>query len=99
MNTNLSVTLVNKKSGWLSQLAVMNPENVAPIAIDGLLKRKEVIIPGAVNKFFLLLNILIPTFLKKLITNRQMNTLNSTPLESQVAHAETTFAFPIPSIH
>lgn len=79
MNTNTSVILLNKKSSWLSQLAVMNPEEVAPIAIDGLLKRKEVIIPGSVNKLFLVLNKLIPASLKKVITNNQMKLLNAVP--------------------
>lgn len=84
MNTNASVMLVNKKSSWLSQLAVMDPEDVAPIAINGLLNRKEVIIPGVVNKFFLLLNNLIPAFIKKRITNNQMKKLKSIPLEPQL---------------
>jgi len=79
MNTNTSVILLNKKSSWLSQLAVMNPEEVAQIAIDGLLKRKEVIIPGSVNKLFLVLNKLIPASLKKVITNNQMKLLNAVP--------------------
>lgn len=86
MNTNTSVILLNKKSGWLSQLAVMNPEEVAPIAIDGLLKRKEVIIPGSVNKFFLVLNKLIPASLKKIITNNQMKLLNAVPPRFQPAY-------------
>ncbi|MBK9530760.1 MAG: SDR family NAD(P)-dependent oxidoreductase [Chitinophagaceae bacterium] len=46
MNTNVSVTLLAKSAGWLSRQSVMNPEDVAPVAINGLLKRKEVIIPG-----------------------------------------------------
>jgi short-subunit dehydrogenase len=86
MNTNAAVTLLNKKSSWLSRLAVMNPEDVAPIAIDGLLKRKEVIIPGSMNKFFLVLNQLIPAALKKIITNNQMKLLNAAnPLYQQDA--------------
>ncbi len=93
MNTNTSVTLVNRKCNWLSRLAVMNPEDVAPIAIDGLLKGKEVIIPGNVNKFFLLLNNCIPAFLKKRITNRQMNVLQSTPLDARLLPAERIIAF------
>lgn len=83
MNTNTSVMLVNNKSSWLSRMAIMNPEAVAPIAINGLLKRKEVIVPGVLNNFFLMLNKLIPDFIKKFITNRQMNTLKSIPIESQ----------------
>ena len=97
MNTNTSVILLNKKSGWLSQLAVMNPEEVAPIAIDGLLKRKEVIIPGRVNKFFLVLNKLIPASLKKIITNNQMKLLNAVPPRFQPAMTETLLPVSIPA--
>lgn len=96
MNTNTSVILLNKKSSWLSQLAVMNPEKVAPIAIDGLLKRKEVIIPGSVNKFFLVLNKLIPASLKKIITNNQMKLLNAVPPRFQPAMTEALLPVSIP---
>lgn len=96
MNTNTSVILLNKKSSWLSQLAVMNPEEVAPIAMDGLLKRKEVIIPGSVNKFFLVLNKLIPASLKKIITNNQMKLLNAVPPRFQPAMTEALLPVSIP---
>lgn len=82
MNTNISVTLLIKTSGWLSRLSVMNPEEVAPIAINGLLNRKEVIIPGRLNQLFLLMDKLLPAILKKMITNHQMkNTRSVTAIE------------------
>ena len=84
MNTNTGIILFNKSANWLARQSVMNPEDVAPVAIDGLLKGKEVIIPGLVNKFFLVLNNLIPSALKKLITNKQMNALNATALKYQI---------------
>jgi short-subunit dehydrogenase len=77
MNTNISVTCLLKTSGWLSRLSVMNPEDVAPIAIDGLLNSKEVIIPGRVNKLFLILNKLLPAFIKNLVLRRQMKKIQS----------------------
>ena len=76
MNTNLALTLMNKTGNCLSRLSVMNPEDVAPVAIDGLLKRKEVIIPGRMNKLFMFLNWLLPTWIKKIITNNGMNKLD-----------------------
>lgn len=77
MNTNLPLTLMNKTGNWISRLSVMNPEEVVPIAIDGLLKRKEVIIPGRVNKFFMLLDKVLPAAIKKLITGYGMKKLSS----------------------
>ncbi len=97
MNTNLSVTMVNKKMSWLSQLAVMNPENVAPIAIDGLLRQKEVIIPGRINKLFLLLNTVIPAYLKKMIANHQMKQLNSMSPANNRTLLQPSFAVTYPA--
>ena len=77
MNTNISVTQLIKTSNWLSRCSVMNPEDVAPVAINGLLNRKEVIIPGRLNKIFLLLNKLLPSFIKKLLIGRQMKAVKS----------------------
>lgn len=77
MNTNISVIMQNKACNWITRKSVMEPEDVARIAINGLLRRKEVIIPGFTNKFFLLLDKLLPETFKKAVTSRQMNKLNS----------------------
>lgn len=72
MNTNLALTLMNKTGNYLSRLSVMNPEDVVPVAIDGLLKKKEVIIPGRLNQCFMLLEAILPEFLKRMLTNYSM---------------------------
>ncbi len=77
MNTNISVTCLLKTSSWISRLAIMNPEDVAPIAISGLLNRSEVIIPGWVNKTFLFVNKLLPGSIKNIILSRQMKNIKS----------------------
>jgi len=76
INTNLSVTLMNKNAPWASRISIMNPEEVAPIALDGLLKKKKVIIPGRLNKFFFLLTKILPGPIKTLMTNSAMKKLN-----------------------
>lgn len=76
MNTNLAVTLMNKTGNFLSRLSIMNPEKVVAVAIDGLLKKKEVIIPGGMNQFFLLLDKILPEFIKKTVRNKAMKKLN-----------------------
>ncbi|MGZ8524417.1 MAG: SDR family NAD(P)-dependent oxidoreductase [Chitinophagaceae bacterium] len=76
MNTNLSLTLMNKTGNCLSRLSVMDPEDVVPIAIDGLLRGKEVIIPGKLNNFFMLLDKVLPEVIKKIITHHGMKKLN-----------------------
>ncbi len=97
MNTNTSVIVINKATNWLARLAVMNPEEVAPSVIDGLLKGKEVIIPGTVNKIFLLLNSILPGFIKIMITNRQMKVLNSAILSTKSVPQKINSAMAISS--
>lgn len=75
MNTNPSVIMVTKSSNWIARQSAMYPEDVAKIAIDGLLKKKEEIIPGRINKSFLLLNKILPAFIKRMLTNNEMNKL------------------------
>jgi uncharacterized protein len=77
INTNLSVTLINKNSPWASRISIMNPEEVATIALNGLLKGKEVIIPGRLNKFFLFLDKILPPVIKTFMTNRTMKKINT----------------------
>jgi short-subunit dehydrogenase len=76
MNTSLALTLMNKTGNWLTRLSIMDPEEAAPVAINGLLQRKEVIIPGRVNRFFLLLDKLFPESIKEIITSRGMKKIN-----------------------
>jgi len=77
INTNLSVTLINKNSPWSTRITIMNPEEVAVIAINGLLKGKGVIIPGRLCKFFLLLDKVLPSTLKTFMTSRTMKKINT----------------------
>jgi short-subunit dehydrogenase len=76
MNTNLALTLMNKTGNWLTRLSIMNPEEVVPVAINGLLKKKEVIIPGRLNQFFMLLHTILPEFIKRMLTNYSMKKIN-----------------------
>ena len=75
INTNLAVTLLNRTGNWMSKISIMNPEDVAPIAISGLLKGKEIIIPGSINKIFMLFDKILPRFIKTIITSQSMKKL------------------------
>jgi hypothetical protein len=55
----------------------MDPEEVAVVALNGLLKGKGVIIPGRLNKLFLLLDKILPYVLKTFMTNRTMKRINT----------------------
>jgi hypothetical protein len=77
LNTNPAITLMNKTGNLLTRLSIMNPEEIVPTAIDGLLKRKEVIIPGRLNRVFVALDKILPGQIKKWLTDRSMKKLNS----------------------
>lgn len=76
MNTTAILILQNLNQSGISRWSVMDPEKVARISIDGLLKNKELIIPGFWNNFFMLLDKLIPKCLKEFITEQQMKKSN-----------------------
>lgn len=75
MPTNtLSVQLI-KSGSLVTRVSCMIPEDVARVAIDGMLARKRVIIPGTVNRIFLAVDKILPLFLKRLLLNSTMKRL------------------------
>ncbi len=82
MNTSAALTYQNRTGSWGSRMSIMNPEDAAKLAIDGMLKGKEVIIPGIVNKFFMLLNSILPKPVKDKITAVEMNKFKTEMLYS-----------------
>jgi len=72
MNTTLALILQNRSLSGISRWSVMNPEEVAKIAIDDMLRKKAIIIPGFWNKLFVLMDKLLPNWLKELIISRKM---------------------------
>jgi short-subunit dehydrogenase len=53
-----------KNNGARARLVVMMPEEVAPIAVTGLLSGKKVIVPGTLNKILLFINQILPISLR-----------------------------------
>lgn len=72
MNTNAALTVANFCEKGLSRWSIMNPEEVAKITIKKMLKKKEVIVPGFWNHFFLFLGSLLPKFISNWITRVAM---------------------------
>jgi short-subunit dehydrogenase len=56
----------------MGRWSVMNPDEVAKIAIEGMLEKKEVIIPGFWNRVFMLLDKLLPKWFKEILTEKSM---------------------------
>jgi len=90
MNTSIGLTLANKAMPLLNRLSVMDPEEVAPIAIAGLLKKKAVIIPGLLNRWFILMDRLLPEFLKKMIIKNTSNKIDPNSRYNNYYEAKAT---------
>ncbi len=73
MNTTAALTYQNRTGSWGSRMSIMNPEDAAKFAIDGMLKGKEIIVPGLLNRFFMFLNGILPKPVKDKITAIEMN--------------------------
>lgn len=73
--TNCEVVALIQAGNYLSRRSSMTPEQAAPVALDGLLAKEKVIVPGRLNQCFLVLNALLPEFIKAIIMNGTMNRL------------------------
>lgn len=75
INTKPELLVMNNSLKGISKATILEPEQVARIAIDGLLKGKKEIIPGIVNRMLVLLNSLLPDYVKDSIIKRRLNTI------------------------
>lgn len=73
LNTNTRLCYQNRIVGMITRESTLNPESAARIAINSMLKRKKTIIPGFVNKCFMILDKLLPEFIKDILTNKEIN--------------------------
>lgn len=60
VRTNQSVKERIKKSGFVAKMSVLDPEDVAKMAVDGMLKRRNIIIPGKMGKAVFFVGQMIP---------------------------------------
>lgn len=96
INTNPAITLMNKTGNCISRLSVLNPEEVAQGALNGLFRGREVIIPGRLNNFFMLLDKLLPAFIKKILTSITMKTIDGNKLNRYLVPAIATAPVAVP---
>jgi short-subunit dehydrogenase len=75
MNTTTKLCYQNRIVGWITRESVLNPEYAAKIAIDGMLSKKSVVVPGLINKCLMLLDKLMPEFIQDKLTSRELNKL------------------------
>jgi short-subunit dehydrogenase len=72
INTKPELLVMNNKLKGISKATIMEPGDVARIAVDGLLKGKKEIIPGWINRMLVLLNSLLPAGVKNIIIRQRL---------------------------
>lgn len=82
LNTTTRLCYQNRILGWIARESVLSPETAAKEALDGMLKREEIIIPGFINKCLLILDKIIPQFFKDIITASEIRKFGSIKLKT-----------------
>lgn len=77
MNTTPLLCYQNTSGGFVSRFANMDPETVARIAIDNMLSKQEVVVPGLLNRVLIFLDRLIPGRVKQMLIASEMQNLKS----------------------
>jgi uncharacterized protein len=70
INTKPELLVLHDSLKGISKTTILEPEEVARQAIDGMLKGKKEIIPGRTNRLFVRLNKLIPNFIREFILQK-----------------------------
>ena len=70
MKTNPEVTDRIEKQGRFGQIGLLSPEEVARRGINGMFRKKKVIIPGVMNKFNKFLTDIIPADIRLPVVSR-----------------------------
>jgi len=72
INTKPELLVLNHALKGFSKATILEPEEVAKIAINGLLKGKKEIIPGRLNQLLATFDHFIPAFLQEYIIRRKL---------------------------
>lgn len=77
MNTTAQLTYQNKIASHLLKWSVMNPEEVAAIAITKMFRHKKIIIPGFWNQVMKLLDRILPGRIKQFLMEEQLKRIEN----------------------
>jgi short-subunit dehydrogenase len=73
INTKPELLVLNQQLKGISKATISEPEEVARIAINGMLAGKKEIIPGFINQLLVKLNAVLPPSIKDIIIKRQLS--------------------------
>jgi short-subunit dehydrogenase len=72
VDSNARMLEIHRNMKGIARKAVMKPEEIAESGLNALFSGKKEMVPGAINRFLLFLNRLIPASIKKGIILREM---------------------------
>ena len=72
LNTTTRLCYQNRILGWIARESVLSPEVAAQKAIAGMLRKKEVVVPGFINNCLLAIDKVMPDFLKDRLTKGEI---------------------------
>lgn len=78
INTKPELLVMNNELKGFAKATILEADYVAKTAMDGMLKGKKEIIPGFANRFLLILDKIIPAFLKEIIIRRKLRSILTT---------------------
>ncbi len=78
INTKPELLVMNHTLKGFARATILEADYVAKTAIEGMLKGKKEIIPGFANRFLVVLDKIIPGFLKEIIIRRKLRSILTT---------------------
>lgn len=72
INTKPELLVMNNQLKGIARATILEAEDVARIAVDGLLKGKKEIIPGVINQLMVVLNSILPGYIKNMIIKSRL---------------------------
>jgi short-subunit dehydrogenase len=77
MYTNDDASQMLRMGNYIARASGMMPEEVARITMHELIRRKEIILPGLINRSFLLLNSILPRFIVRFLEKKALTELRA----------------------
>ena len=77
LNTTSRLCYQNRIVGWLTRKSILNPEDAAKISINSLMRKRKVVVPGFINKCLIILDKVLPEFIKDYLTVREINKISA----------------------
>lgn len=72
IDTNHRMRMIHKEMKGIGKRSVMQPDEVAEIAIKGMFNHKRIFIPGNINKWLYWLNKFVPERIQRYFVDREM---------------------------